>query len=156
MLLRNLLLDNDYCLSLWSHVTWPILVAKVELCFNGWNFTWTRKFVKNRFLRSFGKKILRNLWKTSLVLELLCGFRISGEINFFRPLSWGALFHQENTVMNPQNTKCHRSPKITFFRHFSVTKAIHTCTLAKFEKISIVLFSTPLLDFYRRLLLSKV
>ena len=58
--------------------------------------------------------------------------------------------------MNPQNTKCHRSPKITFFRHFSVTKAIHTCTLAKFEKISIVLFSTPLLDFYRRLLLSKV
>ena len=35
------------------------------------------------------------------------------------------------------------------FRHFSVTKAIHTCALAKFEKISIVLFSTPLLDFLK-------
>ena len=46
---------------------------------------------------------------------------------FFRPLSLGALFHRENTVMNPQNTKCHRSPNIIFFRHFwyfSITKAI--------------------------------
>ena len=78
------------------------------------------------------EKILQNLWKISLVLELLCCFRIAGEISFFRPLSWGALFHRENTVMNPQNTKCHRSSKIIFFRHFwyfSVTKAIHTYVL---------------------------
>ena len=76
--------DNGYCVmvSLWSHVTmvivswsvygamrqWPILVAKVELCFDGWNFTWIRKFVKkNRFLRNLGKNtsepipILKNI-----------------------------------------------------------------------------------------------
>ena len=89
------------------------------------------------------EKILQNLWKISLVLELLCCFRIAGEISFFRPLSLGALFHRENTVMNPQNTKCHRSPNIIFFRHFwylSITKAIHTYVRAKFEKISIFFY----------------
>ena len=99
------------------------------------------------------EKILQNLWKISLVLELLCCFRIAGEISFFRPLSLGALFHRENTVMNPQNTKCHRSPNIIFFRHFlyfSVTKAIYTYVLAKFEKMLIFSFSKPFLDFHRR------
>ena len=138
---------------------WPILVAKVELCFDGWNFTRIGKFVKKIvFLRNLGK-ILQNLWKISLVLELLCCFRIAGEISFFRPLSWGVLFHRENTVMNPQNTKCHRSPNIIFFRHFlyfSITKAIYTYVLAKFEKISIFSFSTPFLDFHRRPLLDHL
>ena len=57
------------------------------------------------------------------------------EKKFFWPLYWGALFHREKTVMNPQNTKCHRSTKIIFFRHFwyfPITKAIHTYVLAKF------------------------
>ena len=102
--------------------------------------------------------MLQNLWKTSLDSEFLCSFRIAREMSFFRPLSWGALFHRENTVMNPQNTKCHRSSKIFFFRHFwyfSVTKAIHSYVLANFEKIfNFFLFSTPLLDFYRRPLLN--
>ena len=78
--------------------------------------------------------------------------------NFFWPLYWGALFHREKTVMNPQNTKCHRSTKIIFFRHFwyfPITKAIHTYVLAKFKKISIFLFSTPLLDFYWRPLIKE-
>ena len=72
--------------------------------------------LENSFFRNLGKNISEPL-KTCLDLELLCGFRIAGERNFFRPLSRGALFHRENMVMNPQNTKYHRSPKI-FFRHF--------------------------------------
>ena len=58
------------------------------------------------------------------------------EKKFFLPLYWGALFHREKTVMNPQTTKCHRSTKIMFFRHFwyfPITKAIHTYVLAKFK-----------------------
>ena len=135
---------------------WPILVAKVELCFDGWNFTRIRKFVKKSFFQGILEKILQNLWKISLVLELLCCFRIAGEISFFRPLSLGALFHWENTVMNPQNTKCHRSPNIIFFRHFwylSITKAIHTYVRAKFEKISIFfIFNTSARNLRRPLL----
>ena len=109
------------------------------------------------------EKILQNLWKISLVLELLCCFRIAGEISFFRPLSLGALFHRENTVMNHQNTKCHFSPNIIFFRYFwyfSITKAIYSYVLAKFEQISMFfIFNTsarflqtttlkPLFKFY--------
>ena len=42
-----------------------------------------------------------------------------------------------------------------FLIFFSVTKAIHSYVLAKFEKIfNFFLFSTPLLDFYRRPLLN--
>ena len=111
---------------------------------------------KKSFFKKSWEKILQNLWKICLVLELLCCFRIAGEISFFRPLSWGVLFHWEKTVMNPQNTKCHRSPNIIFFRHFlyfSITKAIYTYVLAKFEKSSIFSFSTPPLDFHRRPLL---
>ena len=97
------------------------------------------------------EKILQNLWKTSLVLELLCCFRIAGEISFFRPLSLGALFHRENTVMNPQNTKCHRSPNIIFFRYFwyfSITKAIYSYALAKFEQISIFFYFQHLCSIF--------
>ena len=67
-----------------------------------------------------------------------------------------SVFSPEKHGYEPQNTKCHCSPQIIFFRHFlyfSLTEATHTYVLAKFEKNSIFLFSTPLLDFNRQPLL---
>ena len=114
---------------------------------------------------SLKKSFFKESWKnTSEPMKNISCFRIfmwfpnCWRKKFFWPLSWGALFHREDTVMNPQNTKCHRSPKIIFFRHFwyfHVTKAIHTYVLGKFEKNSIFLFSTPLLVFYWRLLIKE-
>ena len=94
---------------------------------------------------SWKKSFFNEPWKnTSEPLKNISCFRIVMWFpNFWRnkffcrPVSWGALFHRENTVMNPQNAKCHRSPKMILFRHFwyfSITKAIHTYVLAKFEK----------------------
>ena len=137
---------------------WPILVAKVELCFDGWNFTWIRKFVKkNRFLRNLGKKKLQNLWKICLVLELLCCFRIAGEIGFFGRYLEVYYFTWKTRLWTPKTQNATVLPNIIFFRHFwyfSITKAIYTYVLAKFEKNSIFSFSTPPLDFHRRPLLN--
>ena len=126
-----------------------------QLCFDEWNFTWIRKFVT--------KSLFKESWKnTSEPLKNISCFRIVMLFpncwwnKFFSAVSWGVLFYRENTVMNPQNTKCHRSPNIIFFRHFwylSITKAIHTYVRAKFEKISIFfIFNTSARNLRRPLL----
>ena len=126
-----------FCLCVCVCVCMVCLCVCLSLCF--YHSEWTSKRHRFfRYIRSWEKTIKKKI--------------------FFWPLYWGALFHREKTVMNPQNTKCHRSTKIIFFRHFwyfPITKAIHTYVLAKFKKNSIFLFSTPLLDYYWRPLIKE-
>ena len=102
--------------------------------------------------------MLQNLWKTSLDSEFLCSFRIAREMSFISAVILRCTISPGKHGYEPPKHKMPPLFQNNFFRHFwyfSVTKAIHSYVLTKFEKIfNFFLFSTPLLDFYRRPLLN--
>ena len=132
---------------------WPILVAKVELCFDGWNFTRIRKFVKKSFfLRNLGKNTSEPL-KNISCFRIVMLFPNCWRNKFFSAVIFRCTISLGKHGYEPPKHKMPPFSQHNFFRHFwyfSVTKAIHSYVLTKFEKILIFSFSTPFLDFHRR------